>query len=57
MKKLMILGGTINIVPVIEKAHELGIYVITCDFEPDNVAHKYSDEYCFASTTDKEAVL
>jgi biotin carboxylase len=57
MKKLMLLGGLAEIIPVIEKAHELGIYVITCDFEPDNVAHKYSDKYCFASTTDKEAVL
>ena len=57
MKKLMILGGSVYIVPVIEKAHEMGIYVITCDFEPDNIAHKYSDQYCYASTVDKEAVL
>lgn len=57
MKKLMILGGSLYIVPVIEKAHELGIYVVTCDYEPDNPAHKYSDQYCYASTVDKEAVL
>ncbi len=57
MKKLMILGGSAFIVPVIEKAHELGCYVITCDFLPDNIAHKYSDEYCNVSVIDKEAVL
>ena len=57
MKKLMILGGSSFIVPVIEKAHELGCYVITCDYLPDNIAHKYSDEYCNVSVIDKEAVL
>ena len=42
---------------MIKSAHELGCYVITVDYLPDNVAHKYSDEYQYASTTDKEAVL
>ena len=57
MKKLMILGGSVNVIPVIQKAHEMGAYVITCDYEPGNPAHKYSDEYCNASTVDKELVL
>lgn len=57
MKKLMILGGSKYAVPVIETAHRLGIYVITCDYLPDNIAHKYSDEYCNVSIIDKEAVL
>ncbi len=57
MKKLMILGGSKYAVPVIETAHRLGIYVITCDYLPDNTAHKYSDEYCNVSIIDKEAVL
>ncbi|WP_028516333.1 ATP-grasp domain-containing protein [Ruminococcus flavefaciens] len=57
MKKLMILGGSAFILPVIEKAHQLGCYVITCDYLPDNIAHKYSDEYCNVSVIDKEAVL
>lgn len=57
MKKLMILGGSSYIVPVIKTAHRLGIYVITCDYLPDNVAHKYADEYCNVSVIDKEAVL
>lgn len=56
-RKLMILGGSRYAIPVIDKAHELGCYVITCDYLPDNIAHKYSDEYCNISIIDKEAVL
>jgi biotin carboxylase len=56
-KKLMILGGSLYIIPVIEKAHELDIYVITVDYLPGNDAHKYSDEYHNVSVVDKEAVL
>ena len=57
MKKLMILGGSRYILPVIEAAHKLGLYVITCDYLPDNIAHKYSDEYINVSIVEKEAVL
>lgn len=56
-KKLMILGGSRYILPVIEAAHDLGCYVITCDYLPDNYAHKYADEYCNVSIIDKDAVL
>lgn len=57
MKRLLLLGGSRYILPVIEAAHNLGYYVITCDYLPDNIAHKYSDEYCNVSIIDKEAVL
>lgn len=56
-KKLLLLGGSRYALPVIEAAHHLGIYVITCDYLPDNIAHKYSDEYCNVSIIDKDAVL
>lgn len=56
-KKLMLLGGLRYLLPVIEEAHKLGIYVITVDYLPDNIAHKYSDEYHNVSILDKEAVL
>jgi len=56
-KKLMILGGTRYALPVIKAAHALGAYVITADYLPDNIAHKYSDEYCNVSITDLEATL
>lgn len=57
MKKIMLLGGSRYLLPVIKIAHELGLYVITCDYLPDNTAHKYSDEYCNISIIDKDAVL
>lgn len=57
MKKLMLLGGLRYLLPVIDAAHKMGIYVITADYLPDNIAHKYSDEYVNVSIIDKEAVL
>lgn len=57
MKKLMLLGGMRYLVPVIETAHKRGVYVITCDYLPDNIAHKYSDEYVNVSILEKEKVL
>ena len=56
-KKLMLLGGLRYLLPVIEAAQKQGYYVITADYLPDNIAHKYSDEYCNVSIIDKEAVL
>ncbi len=56
-KRLLLLGGSRYILPIIEAAKKLGIYTITCDYLPDNIAHKYSDEYCNVSIIDKDAVL
>ncbi len=56
-KKLMLLGGIRYLLPVIKAAHEQGYYVITADYLPDNIAHKFSDEYVNVSIIDKEAVL
>lgn len=56
-KKLLILGGSRYVIPVIKKAHELGVYVITCDYLPDNVGHKFADEYHNVSIVDKDEVL
>lgn len=57
MKKLMILGGSRYLLPAINAAHELGAYVITCDYLPDNYAHKFSDEYHNISIIEKDEVL
>ncbi|MCQ4022558.1 MULTISPECIES: ATP-grasp domain-containing protein [unclassified Ruminococcus] len=57
MKKLLLLGGGRYLLPVIKAAHKLGVYVITADYLPDNIAHKHSDEYHNISVIDKEAVL
>ena len=57
MKRIMLLGGIRYLLPVIKAAHEQGYYVITADYIPDNIAHKFSDEYVNVSIIDKEAVL
>ncbi len=57
MKKLLLLGGLRYLLPVIKTAKELGLYVITCDYLPDNIAHSYSDEYHNVSIIDKDDVL
>ncbi len=56
-KKIMLLGGLRYLIPVIESAHKQGYYVITADYLPDNIAHKYSDEYLNVSIIDKTKVL
>ncbi len=57
MKKLLLLGGSRYLLPIIKVAHELGLHVITCDYLPDNIAHKYSDEYYNVSIIQKDKVL
>ena len=56
-KKLMLLGGIRYLLPAIEAAHRHGCHVITVDYLPDNIAHKYSDEYHNVSILDKKSVL
>ena len=57
MKRILLLGGSRYALPVIEAIHNLGYTAITCDYLPDNIAHKFSDEYYNVSIIDKEAVL
>lgn len=57
MKKLMVLGGSRYALPVIQAAKQLGIYTITADYLPHNIAHKFSDEYVNVSIIDKEKTL
>lgn len=57
LKKILMLGGAFSQVPAIKRAKEMGHYVITCDYLPQNPGHAFSDEYVNISTIDKEAVL
>ncbi len=57
MKKILLLGGSRYILPIIEAIHKMGYYAITCDYLPDNIAHPYADEYHNVSIVDKDAVL
>ena len=51
------LGGSMQQIPIIKKAKEQGIYVITCDYAPENPGHKFADEYHNVSTTYLDGVL
>ena len=57
MKRVLMLGGAMQQIPVIRQAKEMGLYVITCDYLPDNPGHALADEYHNVSTTDLEGVL
>lgn len=56
-KKLMILGAGQYQLPAIRRARELGCRVITVDYLPDNIGHRFADASVNANTTDQEAVL
>ena len=55
--RILILGGSRFQVPLIQRAKERGLRVITCDYLPENPGHRLADEYHNVSTTDREAVL
>ena len=57
MKRIMILGGNFFQKTAIIRAKELGYYVITVDYLPENPGHVFADEYHNISTIDKDAVL
>lgn len=57
MKKILMLGGAFSQIPAIKRAKELGYYVITCDYLPNNPGHAFADKYENISTVDMEAVL
>lgn len=57
MKRILMLGGSTSQVCAIRKAKEMGLYVIICDYLPDNPGQFVADEFYQISTTDKEAVL
>lgn len=56
-KRILMLGATQEQIIAINKARQMGLYVITCDNRPDNPGHALADECHNVSITDKEAVL
>lgn len=56
-KRIMLLGGNYFQMTATKAAKELGCYVISVDYLPDNPAHKLADAYYNVSTTDQEMVL
>ncbi len=55
--RLMVLGASPGQLPLIQKAVELGCYVITVDYIPDNIGHAYSHHYVNCSTVDMNGAL
>lgn len=57
MKKILILGGTRNQLPLIKAAKDEGYHVVVCDWTNDNPGLRYCDKHYQVSTLDREAVL
>lgn len=57
MKKILLLGGSNQQIVAIEKAKEMGLYTILCDYLPDNPGQYVADKFYLESTTDKDAIL
>jgi biotin carboxylase len=56
LPKILILGASHAQMPVISKARQRGMYVITCDNIPENPGHRVAHECHLISTTDTEAI-
>lgn len=57
MKKLLLLGAVPTAIPLIKKARDRGIHVISCDYLPENKGHSYANESYYDSTTDIPAII
>ena len=57
MKKILILNGTISEIPIIKKAQEMGLYVVTTGNMPGLPGHQFADEYISADYSDGKAIL
>ncbi len=55
-KKILLLGGSAQQVIAIQKAKELGLYTVLCDYLSDNPGQYVADKYYNISTTDVESV-
>ncbi len=57
MRKILLLGGSIQQITAIECAKKHGYYTVLCDYLPDNPGQHYADKFYCVSTTDKDAIL
>lgn len=56
-KKLLVLAAGILQVPILKRAHEMGIYVIATDGNPNACGLKYADKAIVANITSEEEML
>lgn len=57
MKKILLLGGSMQQIPAIESAKKQGYFTILCDYLEDNPGQHYADKFYCVSTTNKESIL
>lgn len=57
MKKIMILVGSQNQVPLIERAHKLGYYVVLCDNRDNVPGIKFADIHYQVNALDADAIV
>lgn len=57
MRRLLLLGGSLQQIPAICQAKALGCETILCDYLPDNPGRLQADRFHLVSTTDRQAVL
>ncbi|HEX3011911.1 MAG TPA: ATP-grasp domain-containing protein [Syntrophomonadaceae bacterium] len=55
--RLLILGAGRNQIGLINKAHEMGHEVITCDYLPDAPGRRLADKALLVSTLDRDGVM
>lgn len=56
-KKILVLNGSFCEKPIIEKAKEMGYYVVSTGNDPKLIGHQFSDEYIPCDYSNKEAIL
>ena len=56
-KRILVLAAGILQVPIIKRAHEMGIYVIAADGDPNACGLKYADKPIVANITSEEDML
>ena len=56
-KKLLVLGGTNMSCEIVQKAKELGLYVIVADYDENAPAKIIADKASMVSATDVDAVV
>lgn len=56
-KRLLVTGGGYADIPVIKAAKKLGFFVVTSGLDENGLGNAYSDSYCPADNSDKEAIL
>lgn len=55
--KILILGGGLQQLPAIRKAHELGLTVLLADYLPDVPGRREADQSFLVSTRDRDKIL